>query len=41
MVFKRVAELFGSVAIAVTEEIDQERAVTGQGWVGDDWCKVR
>jgi hypothetical protein len=41
MVFEGVAERFWSLAIAVTEEVDEERAVPGQGWVGGDWCKVR
>lgn len=41
MVLERVAELLGSVAIAVTEEVDQERAVTDQGWVRGDRCEVR
>jgi hypothetical protein len=41
MVVERVAELFGSVAVAVTEEIDQERAMTDQARAGDNWSKVR
>ena len=41
MVFKRVGELFGCVAVAVTEEIYQERAETDQGRAGNNWCKVR
>jgi len=41
MVFQRVAEFFGSVAVTMTEEIDEERPVTGEGRVGDDWRKVR